>query len=98
LQHLGDGCLALFAEPTTAVAFVRDERASVAALDLELRAVIHVGRVRFSSNTPYGRDIALASGLLRRSPGGKIGMTPMAAALVPADDDIAIIEPLASPQ
>ncbi|HKP61669.1 MAG TPA: adenylate/guanylate cyclase domain-containing protein [Polyangiales bacterium] len=93
LQHMGDGCLALFAEPMAAVAFVRDARASVAALDLELRAVVHVGRVRFSSNTPYGRDIVGAGLLMRRAPGGKITLTPAAAALVPPADDIVVVDP-----
>jgi class 3 adenylate cyclase len=91
-RHLGDGCLAIFAEPAAAVAFVRDARASVAALDLELRAIVHVGRVYVSSNTPYGRDISIASILLRQAPSGKTGMTPAAAALVPPADDIVIVE------
>jgi class 3 adenylate cyclase len=40
LKQLGDGCLALFADPDAAVAFVRAARSQISRLDLALRSVI----------------------------------------------------------
>jgi class 3 adenylate cyclase len=86
-QHLGDGCLGFFADPAQALAFVRDVRSSVEALDLELKAVVHIGRVSLFSGIPYGHDIATAGALLRHALPGKILLSATAAAVIePAAD------------
>lgn len=86
-QHMGDGCLGFFADPAHALAFVRDVRTSVRALDFELKAVMHLGRVSLFSGIPYGRDIAVAALLLPQAVPGKIMLSPTAAAVIePAPD------------
>jgi class 3 adenylate cyclase len=86
-QHLGDGCLGFFADPAHALVFVRDVRASVCALDLDLKAVVHLGRVSVFAGIPYGRNIAAAGAFLRAAAPGKNTLTPTAAAVIEAADD-----------
>lgn len=92
-QHLGDGCIALFADPTVAVAFARDARSNVRALDLELKAVVHVGRVEMMHGIAYGADLPIASMAIRGAPPGKVAITAAAAPLIDHADDIVVVEP-----
>jgi class 3 adenylate cyclase len=87
LKQLGDGCLALFADPDAAVAFARAVRSQIPRLDLELRSVIHLGRVQFAHEEPVGRPINTAAKLLRRAPSDRIGLTRTAVALIGEHDD-----------
>jgi class 3 adenylate cyclase len=87
LKQLGDGCLALFADPDAAVAFVRAARSQIGRLDLALRSVIHVGRVEFAQDEPIGRPLWTAAKLLRRAPPDRIGLSRLAATLIGEHDD-----------
>jgi class 3 adenylate cyclase len=88
LKQLGDGCLALFADPDAAVAFVRAARSQVSSrLDLALRSVIHLGRVEFAQDEPIGRPLWTAAKLLLRAPPDRIGLSPLAATLIGEQDD-----------
>jgi class 3 adenylate cyclase len=82
LKQLGDGCLALFADPDAALAFTRAARSQIPRLDLELRSVIHLGRVQFAHEEPVGRSIHTAAKLLRRAPSDRIGLTRTAASII----------------
>lgn len=97
-QHLGDGCMALFADPLTAVDFVRDARASVEALDLSLKAVIHLGRVEMMYGIAHGGDIPTAGALVAKAIPNKILVTAAAAALIDYADDIIIVGPEHPPE
>jgi class 3 adenylate cyclase len=90
LQFLGDGCMSVFADPEAALRFVRDVRAHVLALGLELRSAIHVGRVRFDIGGPYGRAMGVCFKLMRQCAPGKIMLSPAAAALLESADDLVL--------
>jgi class 3 adenylate cyclase len=92
LKQLGDGCLALFADPDGAVAFVRAARSEIVRLDLTLRSVIHLGRVEFAHEEPFGRSLQTAAKLLRSAPSDRIGLTRTAAALIGEQDDTIILD------
>ena len=87
LKQLGDGCLALFADPDAAVAFVRAGRSQITRLDLGLRSVIHLGRVEFVQEEPIGRSLWTAAKLLRRAPPDRIGLSRLAVTLIGEQDD-----------
>jgi class 3 adenylate cyclase len=87
-SFLGDGCLAVFADPESAVVFARDVRASVLALGLDTRSAIHVGRVHFDIGGPYGRAIGVSFKLMRRGVAGKIMLSEAAAGVLRAGDDL----------
>jgi len=91
-QHLGDGCLALFADPHAAVTFVRDARANVATLELALKAVIHLGRIEMMDGIPFGGDIPTAGALLARAVPNKIVVSRAAASVIEPADDIVICD------
>jgi class 3 adenylate cyclase len=95
LQFLGDGCLAIFADTQAALRFAREAREGAHALELELRAALHLGRVEFAFGAPYGRSVRIAGALMRHAAPGKITLTPAAAALTEAADDIVVREPQA---
>ena len=90
LSFLGDGCLAIFADPDAAVPFIRDVRASVLALGLEIRSGFHIGRVRFDIGGPYGRAIGASFKLMRQCVPGKTMLSPAAASVVGAGDDFVL--------
>ena len=93
LQSMGDGCLAIFADPQAALRFARDARDGARALELELRAALHLGRVEFAFGAPYGRSIRIANALMRHAGPDKITLTPAAAAVVEPASDIVVREP-----
>jgi class 3 adenylate cyclase len=80
-------CIALFADPDAAVAFVRAARSQISRLDLALRSVIHLGRVEFAQDEPIGRPLWTAAKLLRRAPPDRIGLSRLAATLIGEHDD-----------
>lgn len=87
LKQLGDGCLALFADPDAAIAFARAARSQITQLGLGLRSVIHLGRVEFAHEEPIGRSLQTAAKLLRNAPSDHIGLSRIAAALIGEQHD-----------
>ena len=92
LKQLGDGCIALFADPQGAVAFARAARSEASRLDVALRSVVHLGRVDFVHEEPIGRSILVAATLLRQAPTDRIALSPTAAALIDPADDLVTLE------
>jgi class 3 adenylate cyclase len=92
LKQLGDGCLALFADPDGAVAFARAARSEATRLGLALRGVIHLGRVEFAHEEPIGRPLQTAAKLLRRAPSDRIVLTRVAAALIGDQEDTTTLD------
>jgi class 3 adenylate cyclase len=72
LKLTGDGCLAAFEDPITALAFLHDMQAVVAEMDLESRAGIEVGRVEVYDGDVAGPAAYVASELCRRATPGQI--------------------------
>ena len=93
LKHLGDGCVALFADPECAVAFARAARSDASRFDVALRSIVHLGRVDFIRDEPIGRSILVAAKLLRHAPPDRIALSPAAAALINPADDFVTLEP-----
>jgi class 3 adenylate cyclase len=92
LKQLGDGCVALFADPDGAVAFARGARSAASRLDVALRSVVHLGRVDFVHEEPIGRSILVAATLLRQAPTDRIALSPTAAALIDQADDFVTLD------
>jgi class 3 adenylate cyclase len=82
VKLLGDGCLALFADPDAAVAFARAALADTKALGVDLRIVLHVGRIEFAEGEPIGHPLHVAAKLLSRAPAGRIALSAAASALL----------------
>jgi class 3 adenylate cyclase len=93
LKQLGDGCIALFADPDGAVAFARAARSDASRFDVALRSVVHLGRVDFVREEPIGRSLLVAATLLRQAPPARITLSPTAAALIHQADDLVSLEP-----
>ncbi len=87
LKHLGDGCLALFADPDAALRFARAARRALAAQRLAVRSVINVGRVTFVHDEPVGHALVQTADLVRRAAPDRITLTATAAALLGEADD-----------
>jgi hypothetical protein len=64
----------------------------VAALDLSLKAVIHLGRVEMMYGIAFGGDIPTAGALLSKAVPDKILVTSAMAALIDPADDIIVVE------
>lgn len=92
LKLIGDGCLALFADPEAALAFARSASADARTLGMRFRSVIHVGRVEFVRDEPVGRAIFTAAQLEKRAPPDCIAVTRTAAPLIGDADDIVILD------
>jgi len=92
LKLLGDGCLALFADPESALRFVRAARADALALNVSLRGVIHLGRVEFVGEEPAGRSLQVAAKLLRRAPPDRVGLTRVAAMVLGESEDAVTLD------
>jgi class 3 adenylate cyclase len=92
LKQMGDGCLALFADPDAAIAFARSARSEIRGLNISVRSAVHVGRVEFVHEEPVGRPLLVASALLRRAPADRIAVSRAAAALVSPADDVVLLE------
>jgi len=90
LSFLGDGCMAVFADPGAAVTFIRDVRERVRGLGLNTRSGLHIGRVRFDVGGPYGRAIGVSWKLMRSSAAGKTVLSPAAAGVLAAADDLLV--------
>jgi class 3 adenylate cyclase len=90
LKQVGDGCLALFADPDRALAFTRATRVQCAALGVELRGALNLGRVEFAHHEPIGPGIHATSRLLRSAPAGRTVCSELAAALIGEGDDLVI--------
>ena len=93
LKQLGDGCLALFADPDRALAFTRTTRAEAKALRLELRGAIHLGRVEFAHHEPIGPAIYATSKLLRSAPADHVVCSEAAMSMLPPLEDLVIAPP-----
>ena len=68
LKQLGDGCVALFADPDYAVALARVCSIRRRRFDVALRSVVHRGRVDFVHEEPIGTSLLVAATLLRQAP------------------------------
>jgi class 3 adenylate cyclase len=90
MKQLGDGCLALFADPDHALAFTRTARADADRLGVDLRGAIHLGRVDFAHHEPIGPAIHTAAGLLRVARGGQTVCSDVAATLLGEEDDLVL--------
>jgi class 3 adenylate cyclase len=88
LKQVGDGCLALFADPDRALAFTRATRAQCATLGVELRSALNLGRVEFAHHEPIGPAIHATSRLLRAAPAGRTVCSEVAATLLGEGDDL----------
>jgi class 3 adenylate cyclase len=92
LKQLGDGCIALFADPDAAIAFARAARTAARGLDISLRCAVHVGRVKFIHEEPVGTLLLATSALVRRAPPDRIALSSAAGALVNPDADLVILD------
>lgn len=93
IKQVGDGCLALFADPDVALAFAREARRNATRLGLSLQSVVHLGRVEFVHEEPIGRSIMFAANaLLKNAPATHIGLSPAAAALIGEADDLVTLD------
>ncbi|HKU43099.1 MAG TPA: adenylate/guanylate cyclase domain-containing protein [Polyangiales bacterium] len=90
LSFLGDGCMAVFADPEAALTFLREVRERVRTLGLDTRSGLHIGRVCFDVGGPYGRAIGVSWKLMRSCAPGKTLLSPAAAAVLAAADDLGI--------
>jgi class 3 adenylate cyclase len=91
LKQLGDGCIALFADPDAALAFARGARTAAMESGVSLRCVVHVGRVEFIHEEPVGTLLLATSALIRQAPPDRIALSSAAAALVEASADLIIL-------
>ena len=92
LKQLGDGCLALFADPDDALAFARRARDDAHGRGISLRSALHFGRIAFVRDEPVGRDLEVAVALQFKAPAGRIALSPAAAAFVSKGDDLVVID------
>jgi class 3 adenylate cyclase len=72
LKLTGDGCLAVFADPVTALAFVRDMQALAAEMGLEVRSGVEIGRVELYEGDVAGPAAFVASELCKLATAGQI--------------------------
>ena len=77
VKRLGDGHMAVFAEPTNAVAAALEIQRRVAAIDVagyrpQLRAGIHCGRPRRIGRDYLGIDVNVASRVMSAAGGGEV--------------------------
>ena len=72
LKLPGDGCLAVFADPVDALAFLRDMQAVAAEMGLEVSSGVEIGRVELYEGDVAGPAAFVASELCRRATAGQI--------------------------
>ena len=90
LKQVGDGCLALFADPDRALAFTRATRVQCATLGVAIRGAVHLGRVEFAQHEPIGPAIHAAAKLMRSAPPDRIVCSEAAASLLHPAEDLVI--------
>ncbi|MET0384741.1 MAG: adenylate/guanylate cyclase domain-containing protein [Polyangiales bacterium] len=93
IQFLGDGCLAIFADPHAALRFTREVRGAFGQMQMQLRSAIHYGRVQFTLGGPYGRAVARMTSLMRQNSHERIVLSATAAAVLELADDLALAKP-----
>jgi class 3 adenylate cyclase len=93
LKQLGDGCLALFADPDDALAFARRARDDAHQHGIAFRSALHFGRIEFVREEPIGRAIEVTFALQDKAPTDRIALSPAAATFISPADDLVIIEP-----
>jgi class 3 adenylate cyclase len=87
VKLLGDGCMAAFADPVSAIGFVRDVRAAAAARSTHVRSGLDVGRVALDDGDVVGPAAFVAAELCRRAGPDEILVSPTVAALAGASLD-----------
>jgi class 3 adenylate cyclase len=92
LKQLGDGCIALFADPDVAIAFARAARTAASGHEISLRCAVHVGRVEFIHEEPVGALLFATAALVRRAPPDRIALSSTAGALLSPDADLVILD------
>ena len=80
LKQLGDGCIALFADPDVALSFARAARIAASRHEISLRCAVHVGRVEFIHEEPVGTLLLATGELVRRAPPDRIALSSTAGA------------------
>jgi len=93
LKQLGDGCVALFADPDDALAFARRARDDARRHGISLKSAVHFGRIEFIRDEPIGRELIVAFALQDKAPADRIALSPAAAAFISQGADLVIIEP-----
>jgi len=71
-KFIGDGCLAAFEDPVTAIAFLRDVQVLASEMRVEIRAGVEIGRVELYEGDVAGLAAFVASELCRRAEPGQI--------------------------
>ena len=84
LKLLGDGCLALFDTPATAVSFATACSKDFARAGAQLRCGIHFGPVELLGDDVAGQSPMLCAALLRYANPGQIVVSPLAHELLRA--------------
>ena len=90
VKRLGDGMMAVFDDPRTALAAVVDARSRLAQVeargyDPRIRAGIHVGRPRCIGGDYIGVDVNVAARLAEEASGDEILMSDRACSEIPDD-------------
>jgi adenylate cyclase len=90
VKRLGDGMMAVFAEPTDALAALADAMENLAEIDVAgyrpmLRAGMHVGRPERIGDDYFGIDVNIAARVAEAASGGEILATGVALASLDED-------------
>jgi class 3 adenylate cyclase len=72
LKFIGDGCLAGFDDPVTAIGFLYDVQAMAAEMGLQIRSGVDIGRVELYDGDVAGPAAFVASELCKRAEAGQI--------------------------
>ncbi len=72
VKHTGDGILATFSSPSSAIGAALDIKAALAGIDVEIRAGIHSGEVRRSATDVEGLAVSIASRIMNEAAAGEI--------------------------
>ena len=90
LKLLGDGCLIVFEDPLTALAFAERVRTNVAESGLDIRSGVAAGRVELVEGEVIGQAVFVAAELMGTALPGQIVMTAMFRDLAAAGDAICL--------
>jgi adenylate cyclase len=91
VKRMGDGLMAVFADPVTAVRSVIDAREAVKALDVDgyrprMRVGIHTGRPQRIGSDWLGIDVNLAARVMERATRGELVVSEATLERIPEED------------
>jgi hypothetical protein len=72
IKFTGDGCVAAFESPVTALLFVREVAVGVRSAGYDLRVGLHLGRVEVVADQPVGAAALITHELLRKAEPGSV--------------------------